>query len=709
MQTILLKKPHTVSFSKNPVPFVLAITPYGDVERKQTIRLLLKVLVEKSFGSGAFDEVRSQVFFPDSEGTITADVATIIDPYLGFHTPRPVLASPEICSGQSLRYKIAWLLERDNTPVGSLAESPVFTCLKGGLSFEQWHPTEFFTRVVLSDQRPLNYFAQAAVGPADLRFVYWTYPFATNLAQTVTVAVRGSNGVVYQAALPGTVPGLQWAVYCAPILPALVALPAGVTATEVSVRVSTTAGQVVAHDWRTIEQRNFYKQHALLYRGSTGALETVYLRGQVDYEADYERQSASRSLPPWPYANGNLLSKNVSRSSEGEKWKGDTGFLPERSMEGLRDLLLSSEVYAYKEGRLMPVVVASKNAKFYSNRDNLLSMQVEWSHAHSNSNFTPRGLMPQSRTCPAVENLQVVQLTRDTLQIMYALPAPYDLCEIELNIPGATTVNFFYEGNTRVIRQQFTNPVTTGSLSVQVRGRVVCNPNATPPDKGPFTSVTLQVVGNSAVVANHDSYNIASGFTAPVALPTSVLDNDYDPDGDPLTVVATSGATVKGGTYSIDAQGMIQYKPPTGLFTGEDWFLYTVTEAGGSSAQARATINVGTVATTIYAKAVKRNVTITNGFDMSTENGQYWLEFFSDPACTAPVDVTGKNLTINYQKETVNGPGVSGGNPGVWNLSVAGTGTGVKVYEGQLVLTIGGVARVTTTFKTLPGTGYTPV
>ncbi|GAB4257691.1 MAG: hypothetical protein Kow0092_04820 [Deferrisomatales bacterium] len=67
----------------------------------------------------------------------------------------------------------------------------------------------------------------------------------------------------------------------------------------------------------------------------------------------------------------------------------------------------------------------------------------------------------------------------------------------------------------------------------------------------------------------------------------SVLDNDSDPDGDPLAVQAVHQASQ--GTAELVAPGLVRYTPQAG-FTGADTFTYTVSDAPGNAATATVTV-----------------------------------------------------------------------------------------------------------------------
>ncbi|TPW18257.1 MAG: hemagglutinin/hemolysin-like protein, partial [bacterium] len=99
-------------------------------------------------------------------------------------------------------------------------------------------------------------------------------------------------------------------------------------------------------------------------------------------------------------------------------------------------------------------------------------------------------------------------------------------------------------------------------------------------------SVTVRPV-NDAPVAVADSSSTAED--TPVSI--TVLANDYDVDGDSLTLSAPS-MTAQGGTVAVQGAAFL-YNPPAGYF-GLDTFLYTASD-GALSASATVTIRVDSV------------------------------------------------------------------------------------------------------------------
>lgn len=104
--------------------------------------------------------------------------------------------------------------------------------------------------------------------------------------------------------------------------------------------------------------------------------------------------------------------------------------------------------------------------------------------------------------------------------------------------------------------------------------------------------ITLEP-GNLAPVALND-YD--SGFLLGTIGGNVLADNgqgaDYDPDGDPLSVMPEGFMTANGGLVMLQANGDYTYTPVAG-FTGTDSFTYTLIDGQGGSAVATVNLSVG--------------------------------------------------------------------------------------------------------------------
>ncbi len=94
--------------------------------------------------------------------------------------------------------------------------------------------------------------------------------------------------------------------------------------------------------------------------------------------------------------------------------------------------------------------------------------------------------------------------------------------------------------------------------------------------------------GNQAPVAVDDVANTTDGAAVNVA----VLDNDSDPDGDPLSV--TSVTNPVGGDVVVETDGTITFTP-LGGFVGTETFVYTVCDDSGACDSAEVAVTVSPV------------------------------------------------------------------------------------------------------------------
>ena len=122
----------------------------------------------------------------------------------------------------------------------------------------------------------------------------------------------------------------------------------------------------------------------------------------------------------------------------------------------------------------------------------------------------------------------------------------------------------------------------------QVNGGVYSVTVTASDGRGGTVSTTFSwTVTNPAPTATNDSATTAED--TPVTV--SVLTNDRDPDGDPLTVISASAAN---GSVVINPDGTITYTPNAN-FNGTDTVTYTISDGNGGTSTATVTIIVAAV------------------------------------------------------------------------------------------------------------------
>jgi hypothetical protein len=129
------------------------------------------------------------------------------------------------------------------------------------------------------------------------------------------------------------------------------------------------------------------------------------------------------------------------------------------------------------------------------------------------------------------------------------------------------------------------------------------------------TSTALNVTidtappGDTAPVANNDSYGTAAGTTlaVPASEPNNVLMNDTDADGDPLTAILVTRPT--GGTLDLNDDGSFIFTPTAG-FAGTTSFSYKANDGTLDS-------NVATVSITVAPPPNTAPIAVSDAYTTS--------------------------------------------------------------------------------------------
>jgi hypothetical protein len=111
---------------------------------------------------------------------------------------------------------------------------------------------------------------------------------------------------------------------------------------------------------------------------------------------------------------------------------------------------------------------------------------------------------------------------------------------------------------------------------------------------GSVTSLVATLTVNRRPVAGDNGASTA--MNTPITLSLGkLLNNDYDPDGDPISITSFASPTANGGSV-VRVGNSITYAPPAG-FTGNDTFTYLLRDNRGGS-------NTATVAVFVYSGAL---------------------------------------------------------------------------------------------------------
>jgi len=705
MEAILIKKPQTFSFSGSPIPCVWAVTPYTSADQLADVRLQLRVLIEKEFGSEAYTEEYIRELLPDADGKISIEIQSILDPFLKWFVPPVNAVRPVIAEGQSIRYKLQWVLIKNNLQAADTEVTNVLFAIKGGMSYTSFAPAHYFNNLI-NEQFFLGVDHNLIkTGKEENRWLYYLEQSEYDWYGTTSVNfvlrqfIKDDTGNFWSTA---DSPGLwqkRGQIICFPVgynqLDKDYILPSSRKAVAYTIELveEFTTGRVAYADFE-LDYRNFYNTHQLYYRNSDGGLNTIRFTGQVEYEADYQKQQAQQIEMPDYFRNGSPMAiTKILKPEETQKSKGATGFVSKNEIENLRDLFLSQECYEFKNNKLIPVIINNSNVKFYTNKDGLYSLVVEWEDAFPSRWNSKAELTAVSGSCPSLESFNAIQISTNDLQISYALQAPYDMAEVEITY-NTTTDRFYVYGNCNVFKR---NMDPTPTANVTVRMRTVCNATSVPIQTGSWSTQVITYNANVPPTAVDDNIFCPPGVQSATVLQGNLLTNDYDPDGDPIECVpVTNQPTTAGGTISISTAGVVTYNPPSSSFSGLDSYTYGIRNVGGSiaTATAKVFIQVSGLANFIFVKLTIRNQrVVTLGPPGSSWEGtqtmaEVWVAYTSDVQGFVLQDVTQRNIDISFRelKRTFQ-PSFSEVNT---DTTVDAVGSQQKLYDGVIALNLQG-------------------
>ncbi len=129
----------------------------------------------------------------------------------------------------------------------------------------------------------------------------------------------------------------------------------------------------------------------------------------------------------------------------------------------------------------------------------------------------------------------------------------------------------------------------------------------------PTTTDTDSTGGlNGLPVALEDHYIGKSRQALSVNAPLGVLSNDYDPDGDIVTVIASDPLTPGGASLTMPKEGSFNYLPPADLW-GSDSFTYKIWDGVDGFASAKVHVKLNPTAIPLAAVAAGKGGFVIDG------------------------------------------------------------------------------------------------
>ncbi|HEX3365601.1 Ig-like domain-containing protein [Phenylobacterium sp.] len=216
-------------------------------------------------------------------------------------------------------------------------------------------------------------------------------------------------------------------------------------------------------------------------------------------------------------------------------------------------------------------------------------------------------------------------------------------------------------------------------------------------------TVMVQSSTNHPPVAVPDQFNISDRATAVVDGINDLrpLNNDYDPDGDVLSITGTTSPSH--GTVSVIGSSLVRYQPTVG-YSGSDTFNYTISDGRGGTATAAITVN----SSNTNPVAVQDNVSTAQGQAVTLDPRLNDSDPNGDPiSITAITQPTNGVATLNANQSVTYtpNPGFVGGDSMNYTLSDGRGGTAT----GLISITVLPAPPPNAVSDSIAATGGTPV
>jgi Ca2+-binding RTX toxin-like protein len=183
----------------------------------------------------------------------------------------------------------------------------------------------------------------------------------------------------------------------------------------------------------------------------------------------------------------------------------------------------------------------------------------------------------------------------------------------------AATANYF---NSAKVNGSLTAPssATSGGNGLYVYSSGTAFPTASFQASNYWVDVVYKrsTVNTVPIASNDNGFTVSNSNSISIAAST-LLANDSDPDGDPLTITGVAGAT--NGTVAFNSQTSTVTFTPTSGYIGPANFSYTISDGRGGTASAVVSLTVSQSQTTLNLFSPSNAPSVTSNDPGSVELG----------------------------------------------------------------------------------------
>jgi hypothetical protein len=394
MAIVIQKRPYQYCFSGNPVHYEL----FSDLAASDATVFLEVRLMFRNIG-GAYVPSPAIPYNP-VVGIATIDAQDLLDGLLEYDLPgfsvdeKDIWAAVRQTGEFYLQYREITATNPDPSWDDSEIDYERFV-IKGGISRWKYQGNNFFTNYFNASEPLLpNPFLtwQARERMASLQ--ERMYLLFLNITEVVALTVEAK--VTYTDATSSVVDttlngGVKSRCYYIPSGAAQWGLDLLNPAKSIhywEITVKALGGAVTESFRYYADNRWNYNDITLSYRGSLGGLDSIRVRGVIEYGMDYNFSEQATTQSP-DYFDGSYFTpqKVIKNSKEQVVYKGDLGFLKKEEQDRLRDIHLVRETWWEVGKKWWPMNIVTKNGKLRTTQDTLFAFPLEFTHAHEGDNY----------------------------------------------------------------------------------------------------------------------------------------------------------------------------------------------------------------------------------------------------------------------------------------------------------------------------------
>jgi hypothetical protein len=399
----VLKRPSERNWSGNPIHYTLYSAA---AEADPTIFFEIRVKFVRMDGT-TFINVVTLPYKPVS-GTAKIDIQDILDGLLEYELPylptANEYASPYNAYKMTGFFYIEYreITEADNDPewITEEVDNERFI-VKGGLSFEKWRGDNYWVNYFDVVKPFLNWEESGNLHLLTKR-MYLAFLHLTDVSpaeimmQRTLVFTDGSSDVAL--------------LNCPVIQNTVIYFPTGAAQLQLAtvdpskdiyywemqvVKVSSNPTEPLSVPHRYYADNKMdYNDITLNYRNSLGGLNSVSIKGVIDYSLEYDFLQNERVVLHNYFEEHFIKGRvTIADSTELLMYKGDIGYMGKEEQDRTRDLHLKREVWWEQQLKWLPVLLLTQSQRLRLSTDKLFSMPVVFCIATGgDAYYTPKNV-----------------------------------------------------------------------------------------------------------------------------------------------------------------------------------------------------------------------------------------------------------------------------------------------------------------------------